>query len=109
VEQILAGLDDCFRLLTCGARLAMPRQQTLRGSIDWSYRLLSKEEGLLLRRLSVFAGGFTLDAAEAVAGGDPLEERPVLDLLQSLVDKSLLIADLWGDQARYRVLETSRQ
>src|SRR5438270_5839520 len=88
VEQILDGLDDCFRLLTGGARTAMPRQQTLRGSIDWSYRLLSDEEQLLLRRVSVFGGGFTLDAAEAVAGGDPLDERAVLDLLQSLVDKS---------------------
>src|SRR5437660_1465095 len=85
VEQILDGLDDCFRLLTGGARTAMPRQQTLRGSIDWSYRLLSDDERVLLRRASVFAGGFTLAAAEAVAGGDPLDERAVLDLLQSLV------------------------
>src|SRR5205807_149127 len=109
VEQILDGLDDCFRLLTGGARTAMPRQQTLRGSIDWSYRLLSGDERVLLRRLSVFAGGFTLDAAEAVAGCEPLDEPAILDLLQSLVDKSLVIADLWGDEARYRLLETIRQ
>ena len=109
VEQILEGLDDCFRLLTGGARTAMPRHQTLRASVDWSYRLLSDEEALLLDRLSVFAGGFTLGAAEAVAGGEPLGELAVLDLLQSLVDKSLLIADLCGDEARYRMLETIRQ
>jgi predicted ATPase/class 3 adenylate cyclase/DNA-binding CsgD family transcriptional regulator len=109
VEQILDGLDDRFRLLTGGARTAVPRQQTLRASVDWSYQLLSDDERLLLNRVSVFAGGFTLGAAEAVAGGGPIGELAVLDLLQSLVDKSLLIADLWGDQARYRMLETIRQ
>jgi predicted ATPase len=87
----------------------VPRQQTLRASVDWSYQLLSDDERLLLQRVSVFAGGFTLGAAEAVTGGEPLKELAVLDLLQGLVDKSLLIADLWGDQVRYRMLETIRQ
>ena len=72
VEQIAARLDDRFRLLTGGSRTALPRQQTLKAAIDWSYDLLSEDEKTLLRRLSVFAGGWTLEAAEAVCA-DPLE------------------------------------
>ncbi len=98
VAQIAARLDDRFRLLTDGSRSALPRHRTLKAAVDWGYQLLSDEEQALLRRLSVFAGGCTLEAAEAVAG------RDVLDLLANLVDKSLVV---FSD--RYRLLETVRQ
>ncbi len=88
VEQIAVRLDDRFRLLTGGSRTALPRQQTLRAAIDWSHSLLTEEERVLLRRLSVFAGGWTLDAAQAVCGCDPVRADDVLDLLARLVDKS---------------------
>ena len=103
VEQIAARLGDRFRLLTGGGRTALPRQQTLRAALDWSYDLLTAEEQALLRRLSVFAGGFTLEAAEHIGTGD------VLDLLTSLVDKSLVLAEDQGGIVRYRLLETVRQ
>ena len=106
VENIAARLSDCFRLLTGGDRTALPRQQTLRASIDWSYELLSESERALLRRLAVFAGGCTLDAAEAVGAGGDLDEKDVLDLLTHLVEKSLVVADAEGE--RYRLLETVR-
>jgi predicted ATPase len=77
VEQIAARLDDRFRLLTGGSRMALPRQQTLRGAIDWSYNLLSEAERGLLQRLSVFAGGWTLEAAEAICGGKGIEAPDV--------------------------------
>src|SRR5438094_6811639 len=93
VEQIAERLDDRFRLLTGGSRTALPRQQTLRAAVDWSYDLLSEPERVLLHRLSVFAGGWTLEAAEAVCRGDGLEDFGVLDLLCQLVDKSLVLAD----------------
>ncbi|HLY26707.1 MAG TPA: tetratricopeptide repeat protein, partial [Aggregatilineales bacterium] len=109
VEQIAARLDDCFRLLTGGSRTALPRQQTLRTLIDWSYDLLSEPERTLLRRLSVFAGGLSLEAAEAVCAGDDLDSLDVLDLLQQLVNKSLVVADESGDAVRYRLLQTIRQ
>ena len=109
VEQIAARLDDRFRLLTGGSRTALPRQQTLRAAIDWSYALLSEPERVLLRRLSVFAGGWTLEAAEAVCSGDGLEDFEVLDLLCQLVDKSLVLADEQDGEARYGLLETVRQ
>ncbi|HST43401.1 MAG TPA: hypothetical protein VLK58_28000, partial [Conexibacter sp.] len=108
VEQIAAGLGDRFRLLTGGARSAMPRQQTLRASVDWSHDLLSEPEQLLFRRLAVFFGGFDLDAAQAVAGGE-LERYQVLDQLTLLVDKSLVVAEDTGHGTRYRLLETVRQ
>jgi non-specific serine/threonine protein kinase len=108
-EQISARLDDRFRLLTGGSRTALPRQQTLRALIDWSYRLLSEPERILLRRLSVFAGGWTLDAAEAVCAGDGLERAGILELLLQLVDKSLVQAEPKGEEERYRLLETLRQ
>ena len=109
VEQIAAGLGDRFRLLTGGARSAMPRQQTLRASVDWSHELLEEPEQVLLRRLAVFAGGWTLDAAEEVCADEPLEPMGILDLLTSLLDKSLAIADEQGGEVRYRLLETVRQ
>ena len=109
VEQIAARLDDRFRLLTGGSRTALPRQQTLRATIDWSYDLLSEPERALLRRLSVFAGGWTLEAAEAVCAAADVAEGEVLDLLAQLVDKSLVILEGPGDGGRYRLLETVRQ
>jgi non-specific serine/threonine protein kinase len=144
VEQIAARLDDMFRLLTGTSRTALPRHKTLRALIDWSYDLLSEGERTLLRRLSVFAGGWTLAAAEAVCSdfgfgslecgsgptersgpptGPPLpaiqnpnvqraaemQNEEVLDLLTSLVDKSLVVYDEQGGEGRYRLLETVRQ
>ena len=111
VEQIAARLDDRFRLLTGGSRTALPRQQTLRALIDWSYDLLTGNERLLLCRLSVFAGGWTLEAAEEVCTGDGIEEYDVLDLLTQLVNKSLvvLVEDTQSGGMRYRMLETIRQ
>jgi predicted ATPase/class 3 adenylate cyclase len=105
VEQIQERLDDAFRLLTGGSRTALPRQQTLRGTIDWSYDLLSEEERTVLWRLSVFIGGWTLDAAESVC-----ENLNMLDLLTRLVDKSLVAVDREHiNEPRYYLLETIRQ
>jgi predicted ATPase/DNA-binding CsgD family transcriptional regulator len=109
VEQIAARLDDCFGLLSAGGRTAMPRHRTLHATMDWSHELLSREERVLFRRLSVFAGGFTLEAAESVCAGEDLERDDVLDLLSHLVDKSLVIMREEGGEARYRLLETVRQ
>lgn len=118
VADIAARLDDRFRLLTGGSRAALPRQQTLRALVDWSWDLLSGPERKLLRRLSVFAGGCTLEDAEAVCADPPNEEEApdvlaaldVLDVLASLVEKSLAIAETEASGAtRYRLLETMRQ
>ena len=109
VEEIHRKLDQRFRLLTGGSRTALPRQQTLRSLIDWSYELLRELEQQLLQRLSVFAGGWTLDAAERVCAGDGVADRDVLDLLTSLVDKSLVVAEQSDGHYRYRLLETVRQ
>lgn len=111
VEQIAERLDDRFRLLTGGNRTALPRQQTLRALIDWSYHLLSGQERILFRRLAVFVGGWTLEAAEAVCGSPKGEIEPadILDLLTHLVDKSLVIVETTGKESRYRRLETIRQ
>jgi predicted ATPase/class 3 adenylate cyclase len=109
VEQIAARLDDRFRLLTGSSRVTVPRHQTLRQTIDWSHDLLADDERAVFRRLAVFAGGSTLEAAEAVCAGDPVEPYEVLDLLSRLVDKSLLVAETEGAEARYRQLETIRQ
>ncbi|MET7723788.1 AfsR/SARP family transcriptional regulator [Streptomyces mirabilis] len=100
-RQIADRLDDRFRLLTSGSRTVLPRQQTLRAVVDWSWDLLDEDERDVLRRLSVFAGGCDLAAAEAVCGPAALEA------LGSLVDKSLVVAAPWGDgEMRYRLLET---
>jgi predicted ATPase/class 3 adenylate cyclase/DNA-binding CsgD family transcriptional regulator len=106
--QIAEGLDDRFRLLTGGTRQAVPRQQTLEASVAWSYHLLDDLERAALRRLSVFAGGFTLDSAEAVcADGTDIGTYGVLELLSRLVDKSLIVVEN-GAAGRYRLLETVR-
>ena len=107
-EQIASRLDDRFRLLTGGARTALPRQQTLRALIDWSYSLLSDAEKTLFRRVAVFTGGCTLEAAEFVCG-EGGEELDVLDLMSRLVDKSLVISEESNGGIRYRRLETIRQ
>jgi predicted ATPase/class 3 adenylate cyclase len=109
VDQIAARLDDRFRLLTRGSRASLPRQQTLRAALDWSHQLLTEREQRLLRRFAVFAGGWTLEAAEAVCGGDGIEEFDVLDLLTQLVFKSLVVTDEQNGEVRYRFLETVRQ
>jgi predicted ATPase/class 3 adenylate cyclase len=105
-EQIARGLSDRFHLLTGGARTVLPRHQTLAASIDWSHELLRDGERTLLRRLSVFAGGWTLDAAEAVCPGGGIDRDDVLDLLTGLVDKSLVTTDDHGPHTRYRLLGT---
>ena len=106
--RIASGLDDRFKLLTGGSRTAVPRQQTLEASVSWSYALLADEERALLRRLSVFAGGFSIEGAEAVCtDGSLIEEYAVLDLVSRLVDKSLVVFD--DHASRYRLLETILQ
>ena len=109
VGQIAARLDDRFGLLTGGSRTALPRHQTLRGTLDWSYDLLSPKERALLRRLSVFAGGWTLEAAEVVCTGEGVEAQDILDLLAQLVFKSLVLMDAQEGDVRYRLLETVRE
>jgi predicted ATPase/class 3 adenylate cyclase len=110
VQQIAARLDDRFRLLTGGSRAALPHHQTLRAAMDWSYDMLSEAERIGLRRVAVFASGFTLEAAEAVSAGDGVDASEILDLLVRLVDKSLVVAEEEeGGEVRYRLLETVRQ
>ncbi len=109
VEEINNKLDQRFRLLTGGSRTALPRQQTLRSLIDWSYDLLSDTEKALLCRLSVFSGGWTLEAAEQVCAGEPVEEWEVLEVLTGLADKSLVTPEQREGATRYRLLETVRQ
>ncbi len=109
VEQIAARLDDRFRLLTGGSSSALPRHQTLHATMEWSYGLLSEKERKVFRRLSVFAGGWTLVPAEVICSGDGLESGEILDLLAQLVDKSLVTMETRGGEARYRLLETVRQ
>jgi len=109
IEQIDARLDDRFRLLTGGSRAALPRQQTLRALVDWSHSLLSDVEKTALRRLGVFVGGWSLEAAEAVLPGGLVSDWEVVDLLSSLVDKSLVQMDELAGETRYRLLETVRQ
>ncbi|MEO8752958.1 MAG: tetratricopeptide repeat protein [Casimicrobiaceae bacterium] len=107
IEEILRLLDQRFRLLTRGGGGDLPRQQTLRAMIDWSYDLLGEAERQLFARLSVFAGGWTVAAAEAVGAGDPIAKDDVAYVLIALIDKSLVVADENGD--RYRMLETVRE
>ena len=107
--QIVERLEDRFRLLATGSRSAVPRHQTLRAAIDWSYALLSADEQRLLDRLSVFSGGFTLEAAEATCATAADETAAVLDVLARLVDRSLVAMREAGGSARYALLETVRQ
>ncbi len=108
-EQIADRLTDAFRVLNAGARTALPRHRTLRATIDWSHSLLSQREQVLLARLSVFSGTFSLDAAEAVCAGGPLADEDLLDGISALVEKSLVVMVPDDGVARYRLLETMRQ
>ena len=109
VADINKRLNDRYKLLTGGDRTLQARQQTLRALVDWSYDLLNEQEQTLLARLSVFAGGFGLEAAETICGADPLDPMDVLDLITSLVEKSLLRVEEGDEGARYRMLETIRE
>ncbi len=109
VDEVSRRLDQRLSLLTGGARTVPRRQQTLRAAIDWSYDLLSDAEKAILGRLSVFAGGWTLDAAERVCGDDGIATRDVIDLLASLVDRSLVVAEERAAGTRYRLLESLEQ
>lgn len=108
-SEIAARLDDRFRVLGGGRRGAVERHQTLRAAVDWSYDLLDESEQRVLERLSVFAGGFTLHAAEPIASGDGIEAHTVLEVLAALVAQSLVVADRHGAETRYRLYETIRQ
>jgi predicted ATPase/class 3 adenylate cyclase len=108
-QQLAKKLDERFRVLAGGDRSALPRHQTMRALIDWSYDLLSNDERALFRKLSIFAGGFTLESASAVCSDAAIDELAVLDLLSSLVDKSLVQAEPVGSGTRYRLLESTRQ
>jgi hypothetical protein len=107
-KQLREKLDERFRVLTGGSRDALPRQQTLRALIDWSHDLLDDRERIVFRRLGIFVDGFTLEGASAVASGEDLDEFDVFDLLASLVEKSLVLAEPSGDALRYRLLESTR-
>ena len=110
VEQVAQKLEDSLGLLTGGSRTVEPRQRTLRATLDWSYELLDEPERKLFRQLSIFAGGWALEAAAEVCSGDGIEQDSVLDLLSKLVDKSLVVAEAEEEGAlRYRMLETVRQ
>ncbi len=113
LRHLSERLDQRFRLLTGGSRNALPRQQTLQATVDWSFDLLSTGERETLRRLSVFAGGFELEAAEAICAAGGIDAIDVMDLLGSLVDKSLVLAERTAmegaESVRYRLLETVRQ
>ena len=106
VTQIAARLGDRFRLLSAGPRTAVPRQRTLRAVVDWSYDLLDPAERLVFQRLSVFVSGATLEAAEAVCGGDGVEEADVAQILARLVDKSLVAVDRTASPSRFTMLQT---
>jgi predicted ATPase/class 3 adenylate cyclase len=108
-SDLLARLDDRFRLLRGGGRGGLERHQTLRATVAWSYQLLTQESQVLFDRLSVFAGSFDLAAAEAICAGDSIDEYDVIDLLGDLVDKSMVIAVRSDSGTRYRLLETLRQ
>lgn len=108
IDQLAGRLDDRFRLLTGGSRTALPRHKTLRAAVDWSWELLTGAERMVLRRLSVFSGGASLEAAERVCAGDAVEQDQVLELLTALTEKSLLLAE--GDSApRYRMIGTIKE
>ena len=107
-RQLRERLDERFRVLTGGSRDVLPRQQTLRALIDWSHDLLDDRERMLFRRLGIFVNGFTLEAATAIGTSDDLDELDLFDVLASLVDKSLVLAEPDGDTLRYRMLESTR-
>ncbi len=109
VAQVAELMGDRFKLLTGGSRTAPARQRTLEAALDWSYNLLPEVERRLLQRLSVFAGGCTLEAAEAVCSDGQLGAQQVREALSHLVDKSLVMADQSGHEVRYRLLETIRE
>jgi predicted ATPase len=108
LREIAQKLDERFRVLTGGSRTALPRQQTMRALIDWSYDLLSPQERRLFRRLAIFVGGWQLSAAGVVCGDGTLDALDVSDLLASLVEKSLVVADVEHELTRYRFLESTR-
>lgn len=109
VEQLAARLNERFRILTSGSRTALPRQQTMRALIDWSYDLLSENEQTIFRRIGVFAGTFSIDAAGELCADETIEAWDVLEILSSLVDKSLVVSELAGSEQRYRLLVSTRQ
>jgi predicted ATPase len=108
VSGLAQRLDERFKILTGGSRTALPRQQTLKALIDWSYDLLQKEERALFERLAVFAGTFTLDAVTRVCTGDGIEAADTLNLVCSLADKSLVVTETQSEEERYHLLETTR-
>ncbi len=108
IDQLANRLDDRFRLLTSGSRTALPRHKTLRAVVDWSWELLSRDERTVLRRLSVFSGGASLEAAEWVCAGDVVEQDQMLELLTSLAEKSLLVTE-GGGAPRYRMISTIKE
>jgi predicted ATPase/class 3 adenylate cyclase len=108
IPNLAQRLNERFKILTGGSRSALPRQKTLSALIDWSYDLLAHQEQLLFNRVAIFAGGFSLDAATAVFSGEGPDEIEVLDLLSSLADKSLVVADTSGEHERYHLLESTR-
>jgi len=108
IANLAQRLNERFKILTSGSRDVLPRQKTLGALIDWSYDLLSAQEQLLFKRLGMFASGFGLDAATTVCGGEGLDEIEILDLLTSLTDKSLVVADTGWEQERYHLLESTR-
>ncbi|GHE66221.1 SARP family transcriptional regulator [Streptomyces spiralis] len=108
IEQLAGRLDDRFRLLTGGSRTALPRHRTLRAAVDWSWELLTHAERVVLRRLAVFSGGASLEAAERVCAGDAVEQGQVLELLTALTEKSLLLAE-GGGAPRYRMTGTIKE
>ncbi len=109
VSNIAQRLNERFKILTGGSRTALPRQKTLSALIDWSYDLLSAGERVLFNRVGIFAGTFTLEAAAAVCSGEGIEQDDILDLMTSLADKSLVVADTSANQGSYRVLESTRE
>jgi predicted ATPase/class 3 adenylate cyclase/DNA-binding CsgD family transcriptional regulator len=109
LEQIAKRLDDRFKLLIGGSRTALERHQTLRAAIDWSYNLLSPTEQVLFQRLSVFVGGWTLEAAESICSDEAIKSDEILDLLEQLINKSLVIKEESEHGSRYYMLETIRQ
>src|SRR6185295_214331 len=109
VDELSERLDQRFALLTDGSRAALPRHRTLRSMVDWSSDLLTERERTMLRRVAVFAGGWTLASAEQICAGDGIDASDVIEELTSLVDKSLVVTDEQAGATRYRMLETVRQ